>query len=389
MVVCAQEPDEALLNELANLGELQEYGGQDTLPIEIYNDIILIDVKVNGTLLKFMWDNGFSFSALDKEVAAGFQLSPLDENSEVSVTDGVNRKLNLDLKMADEIALAHMHITNSPFLSADIQSLFGDVKRVHGVLGATVIKKLNWHFNFDEKYIIVSQRPFDADGIEIPFMLDPYNTMLTSLIINGQSGSVEIDFGYNGENLQMNYMALPIFGDVAKNRFEGMASSSVSGFSDSEVSYTIKDFEYRLGDTVLGFPIEVFLTKSERNARVGNAMFRHYNCIVNSSENRIILYPRKIAFIGNPEKSFGFNILKVDNKLIITGMSNYPNGEKFPELKLGMEVVEINGKKVSDFDNNFQLKQYQLELLRKDKALRVNVKGDKSYTLLPALNIYE
>lgn len=389
LTILAQNPETARIQKMSNLGHLVPYSKTDTIPIKIYNDLIIIKANLNGEPMNFLWDNGFSFSALDKVVSKKHRLENYKDKDSISATDAVNNEVKLDLKIATNLSVKNHKIKNSPFLLIDINTLTGGSLDIQGIIGATVIKKLNWNFNFDENYVIVSQKPFQMEGMVIPFELDLYNRMFTSLELNGITNGVEIDFGSNSDEIDLTIQALGLFKDTKKSKYEGISAMSVSGIDDFSVNYSIKDFDYKIGGVTFSHPIKIFLTDDVSEARIGNKMLRHYNCIVNSKTNQIIFTDRKIAIEKSPEKSFGYIIVKLENKLIIGGKWNNPNVTKYQNLNLGDVLDNINGVKVENFNSNSDLKAFQINLLKSNQELIFTTKDGKSYNLSPEFNIYE
>ncbi|EDP95415.1 aspartyl protease family protein [Kordia algicida OT-1] len=385
----AQEHNDEEIKKVANQGKLLQNTNRDTIPIRIVNDLIVLKMKVNDQELKFMWDNGFSFSAIDSNLVKKLQLTDYTKANTITATDGVNNQVDMDLKIAKEITVGSHTIQQTPFLLLDIESLAGFGDEVHGVLGATITKRLNWKFNFDKNYVVVSQKPFNGEGIVIPFVLNDYNTMFTSLEINGIKDGVEIDFGSTSDDIEVTINALELFKDSKKATYEGVSGMSVGGLSKPDVGYYIKDFTYKIGDTILAHPIKLFITSSERGARIGNKMLRNYNCIINSNTNEIILSTRKTKMKTSPEKKHGVIIFKLEDKLKIIGIYNNPNTKGNQDLKLGDEIIEINGKKAADFKDNVALRNFQLELLHKGEKLSITKSDGKVITLLPEYSIYE
>lgn len=389
LTILAQNPETAEIQKMANLGQLISYQKNDTIPIKIENDIIIIKAQLNGASLNFMWDNGFSFSALDKTVSEKFILKDYESQKSISATDAINNQVKLDLKIAENISLKNHIIKDSPFLLIDLNTFTGGGLDIQGIIGASVIKKLNWDFNFDENYVIVSQKPFQKDGLVIPFELNLHNRMFTSLELNGITNGVEIDFGSNSDVIDLTIQALSLFENTKKSKYEGISAMSISGIDNFSINYSIKDFNYKIGGITFSHPVKIFLTDNVSEARIGNKMLRHYNCIVNSNTNQIILTDRKTDLEESPEKSYGFIIGKLDNKLIIGGKWNNPNVTKYQNLNLGDEISNINGKKVENFNSNSDLKAFQINLLRNNQKLIVTTKDGTSYGLLPEFNIYE
>lgn len=387
----AQQDYDLFMQNIVNQGELKLDVQQDTIPIEIWYDQILLKVKVNGKEGFFMWDNGFSFSAVDKSFAPELNLKEFDELKSIEAKDAINTKVKLDIKLANSIDFGKSRIANSPILISGLDAMFGTGHKLSGVLGANSIKKLNWKFNFDEKYVVVSKNPFKTKGIEIAFQIDKYNLMHTVFGVNGHLTYAEVDFGYNGDDVAISMQAYPLFAHSPKNKGIGQSTSSVSGMEKVDTSYVIKDFNYVISDTLTTVPhkFEMFLSNSERGIRIGNRFFRHYNCVVNNSTNKIILTDRKTAIKPMPKKGYGIILQKLDGQLKVTFLFHNPNTLKYPNIKLHEVITEINGKRASDFKENRELRDFQINLLTKDQKLIMTSAGGEKITLTPEYNIYE
>ncbi len=385
----SQEPNTDQIIKMANLGDVLPYHKNDTIPITIYNDVIVLRVNVNDKPLNLMWDNGFSFSAIDKKVSSKVKLNNYEQQESVTVTDGTNNQVKMDIKIADSVTLKNYVIKNSPFLITDIQSLIGNSDQIQGIVGATIIKKLNWSFNFDENYVVISQKPFQKDGITIPFQLNPYNRMYTSLTLNGTTNGVEIDFGSNSDGIDLTIEAIGLFKNSKKSEYKGVASVSVSGEYKFNTSYTIKDFDYNIGGVTFPQKLKLHLSPNEGGARIGNKFFRNYNVVFNMVNSEIILSKREKELIKTPDKSYGYTIILLDGNLIVGGLQSNPNITEDKGLKVGDIILKINDKTKDDFMGNADLKEHQLQHLLQDKSLIIETKTGDKFILEPLPNIYE
>ncbi|WP_343556350.1 hypothetical protein [Sphingobacterium sp.] len=385
-----QQTNNGLSDQISDQGELKMNVKTDTIPIEIWNDQILLKLKVNGKEGFFIWDNGFSFSAVDKPFTNLLSLKELEDLKKIEVNDAIKAKVKLDIKLADVIEIGKAKVENSPILITELEKIFGPNYKISGVLGATTIKKLNWNFNFDQHFVVISPAPFSTKGINIDFGLDPYNTMFTGFGINGKLTNAEIDFGYNGDEVMITSEANPLFSNTKKNKIIGQTSSSLSGLNNVDTSFVVKDFQYVISDTLTTVPHKfiIHVTKSERGIRIGNRFFRHYNCIINFSTNKFILTERKNKIDAMPTTNYGFVILKIDNKLKIILKYDNPNVLIYPHLKLGDEIVEINGKKADYFENNVALRDFQINAIKNKQNLTLKRADGKEFILSPRTNIY-
>ena len=385
-----QEKEDKKTKELANKGILSFKEQQDTIPIEIWNDEILVKLKVNGKEGVFMWDNGFSFSAVSPSFAHELKLEKVKNQESIEANDAIKAKLNLDIKIANTLKIGKAEVSDTPILITDLDPMLGANHKINGVLGASAIKKLNWKFNFDKNYVVFSPKPFEGAGINIRFELNPYNTMYAGFGINGQLGSAEIDFGYNGDDVVITSKATNLFSESMKNLVIGQTSSSVSGLAKIDSSYVIKDFHYVISDTLTTVPhkFNIMVSNSERGVRIGNRFFRNYNCIINFSTNTITLSERKTPINEMPEKSYGFILLKIGDRLKVVIKKDNPNTRKYAELNLQDEIIEVNGKKATDFKNNVFIKDFQINALKNNEKLVLKRADGKIFTLTPENDIY-
>ncbi|SHL74767.1 Aspartyl protease [Chryseobacterium carnipullorum] len=374
-------------NRILNLGEVQ-IEKDETLPIEIIDDMIVIKIKVNGVEESFLWDNGFSTSALDLSIQDKVKLTSVPSLKDFDARDGNAVFVKMNVKLADKVELGNVTITNTPFTDVDFSKMIGKVK-IKGILGSSIIRKLNWRFDFDHKKVTVSRNTFAVKGTVLPFEIDPYNNYKILFGVNFRMGVAQIDFGYNGDTIEMPMQALPIFGKTKKSVTIGSLTSSVSGISKVDTTYTIKEFDYRIGDSItkLKDPVKILLTNKGRPV-IGNRFFRHYNICLNNSAGSMILTPRTTSINNYPEKTYGFSIAIQNNKFVVVAITDNPNVIRYPELRLNDEFVSINGKSVDDFIYVSDFRLLLIESLLANKSIKVVRKDGKEFLLSPEEDIY-
>lgn len=384
----AQTEDQAI--KLANSGEVINSVKNDTIPIEIWNDYILLKVKINDKENYFVWDNGFTASGLDKSLVETYNLKAIPEIESIKGTDAINAKVNLDVKVADLLSFGKNSIKNSPIIVNDMKAFLGNSDKVKGILGAAAIKKFNWKFNFDENYVVVSEKPFEDMGKTIPFQLSPYNVLLVDLEINGFKSVAEVDFGTNTNDLELSIEAAPLFTKNFKTPFYGIGGSSVSGLSKENTSYSVKGFDYSFFNGLkLDFPFNINLTPDERGARIGNRLFRNYNTIFNFSTSEIKLINRKKIINPFPTKSYGFVLIIIDNEFKIILKSKNSNTEKYSNLKVNDTIKTVDGKIATQFKDIIEFRNYQINKLNNNEEISLELMDGKVIKLLPVENIYE
>ncbi|MGN7987712.1 aspartyl protease family protein [Pedobacter sp. 22226] len=386
----AQVPvDTAEIIRISNMGDVTLLK-QQILPIQIWSDMILIKAKVNGIEGYFVWDNGFAFSALDKNFAAKIKLSPLQQKTDIAGTDGNNAQISMQCELG-RVDMGQVSISGSPFTIIDFEAMMGKHVKPVGIIGSTVIKKMNWKFDFDKNTVTLALKPFESNGIKLPFEMDAYNNSKILFGLNGYLDKAAIDFGYNGNEVAIPKDALPIFGAAKKSISIGHLSSSVSGLSDRDTSYIFRDFKYCIGDTntVLPHKFEIMLSSNRNHVLIGNRFFRNYNCIINNTSGQIILTTRKSPINVIPEKKYGAILSVNDGKILVSSFSDNPNINRNADLKLMDEIESINGKSLKDFADPSQIRDYQISLLLKNMEMKLKRIDGKIFVFKPEPDIYK
>lgn len=346
-------------------------------PIVIWNDLILIKAKVNGIEGNFIWDNGFTVTGLDKSFAEKCGIKIIDEDKS-KVTDGNDKKVELINGLADNIQIGNFNVKETPIWILDVKAIADSKKmKIDGLIGSSFINLINWNFNFDNETVTLSNKSFQQNGLKLDYSIDEYNIHQIACQLNGYDFPATIDFGLNSEDFNANIQFSALFQENKASEEYGITSIAVSGVSEIDTTYVINGkYEYKLSGKELNFKPRIYLTKNETNFKIGNRFFRHYNCIINSSDTTYILYERKKKIIHKTTKSYGIKFIKLDNKLVVGKLITNSN-VKQGDIKLMEEVISINGKKAKDFDTILDLLLFQNELVLKGKELKVKFKNGK------------
>lgn len=357
------------------------------LPIELWNDMILISLKVNGNPAKFLWDNGFTVSGIDESLLNQFQLKRFGtEDNEVKLLDGNNQTTTGQFATAELVEINTIQITDTPFIIFDSKALtMTDDIKLHGVLGSSIINLLNWNFNFDENYVEVSQKKFALSSAhkKLPFQIDTNNLHYMPIAFYGIPTYAQIDFGSNADEIEINSQNAPIFSRAKATKTLGLKTISITGIAPIDTAYTIKDnYSWTLGGHELNQLPRINFGKTNRDLVLGNRIFRNnYNVIIQTTdEPYYALSPRKNPMETYTDKEFGYFVLKMENKLKIVQIIPNDNTVKY-DLKLMDEILELNGKKASEYKDNFTLIDLQRDLQKKNQKLQLKLKNGNEITL--------
>lgn len=364
--------------------------GEYVLPIEIWNDCILVKMDINGVTGWMIWDSGFSTSALDATRASRAKLGMGKRLSEG--VDANGKLITLPIHIARRARVGGIRIDDSPFARIDLQQIFGPTPKPIGILGSSIIRKLNWQFDFDREVVTVSTKRREADGPRLRFFYDEMNVPRILLGINGHAGYAIVDFGYTGDFVGIPMGAASAFGSAKRSKVTGFASSSVGGLANQADGYVISDYRLTLGEDQVHVPTDMraFLDGSSDAALLGNRFFRRFNTVLNGPDGQIILAPRARALEPMPRKQFGFTIGMHEGKAVVLTRGNNPNVTRHPDLPLLAEVAAINGESIAGLlAAGHSLQDVQIRLLRQERPMRLDLQDGRSITLLPEDDIFE
>lgn len=362
------------------------------VPIEIWNNLILLKVKVNGNDATFLWDNGFSISGIDTSLAQQYQFLPFgDINNTIPLIDGNNAIVNVDYLVCPKIEIKGIAISNTPFILFDSRAftLTKNLK-IDGVLGASIINKLNWKFNFDKNYLEISEKAFTIEqtNLVLPFTIKTNNNHAMPITLNDIEAECSVDFGFNSDKMEINKINAKHFSNANATKTLGLSSISVSGLAPIDTVYTIKDnFTWKLADKKLDFLPKISFSTHSPNLLIGNKLFRdRYNVIINTSGDTVYaLSARTKPNNEATDKAYGYILLTVEGKFRIAQI--IPNTNTINNtIQLMDEVISINGKKPNDFKDNYSLMDYQKKSLRKEKKVILKLINGKEISIIPQQN---
>jgi hypothetical protein len=365
------------------------------VPIEIWNNLILLKVKINGKKATFLWDNGFSVSAIDNTLVQPYQLLPYgNANHNATLIDGNNVKSSASFLMCPKLEIKGIIISNTPFIKFDSKAVTMTEKlKIDGILGSSVINKLNWRFNFDKNYLEISEKPFaiDETNFILPFEIQDNNTHHVSIAFDTIKTNCIVDFGYNSDVVGINTLGSKYFSKAKATKAFGPGSVSVSGLAPIDTIYTIKNgfTTWELADKELDFLPEISFSRSISNVSVGNKIFRNrYNVTINSIGNTVYeLSARTKSYKNTSDKAYGYGMFIIDGKFKIVKIISNANTIINEDIQLMDEVISINGRKPNDFKDNYSLIVYQEKLLRKQKKMVLKFVNGKEVSIIPQLGI--
>jgi len=353
-------------------GYLQNPVEAVVIPFETYRGLIIIPAKVNGVPGKFLFDNGASYSCVNQDFA---DKAKINFKSGAKISDGNNRKTQIKEATADDISIEEVHFINTGVYLIDTKQFFPCNDEIDGIIGASIINKVNWSIDFQQEQIEISSSPFENEGLVFDIGFSSNNSTFISFRINDQDVRAKVDFGYQGE--------LKLRAKEYQNHFSGLnaiqnigiSSLSISGLGKSDTTYQIREgINMTHKGESLPFPPAVNLTKNLKySARLGTDFFRNYEVIINSSQKKYLLAPIEKGTENASYKNYGLAIYEVEGIYRIIQVNPQQIAD-FP-IEVMDEVADIDGESVAQFNNHCEMRAYMAEKIKKQETLYLRLQG--------------
>jgi hypothetical protein len=150
------------------------------LPFEYLSELIIIEAEVEGIKGKFLFDNGFTSSAISPEFAARIEV---DFRSGTSVNDANNKSTSLPTGKIKETNIGGQLFKNTTYYIIDTK-LFFPCDDIDGVIGASIINMINWDIDFQYMKMKLQSTPFDPEGQTIDFDVKSGNSSFIEFKVN-------------------------------------------------------------------------------------------------------------------------------------------------------------------------------------------------------------
>lgn len=220
-------------------------------------------------------------------------------------------------------------------------SVFFPCRKVDGIIGASVINKANWMFDFQNGRLQISLRPFTGGGFKIPVGFSSNNSTFTDLTVRGVTARTKIDLGYNGTLKIRNADFGRYFTGDTVTAIEGSMSLSVSGLGKKLTYAKLKQPEpvSFFGEELPGSSSITLISSLKEEAYLGVDFFDDYRLTINSGNKEYLLENYRPDKNGE-EKEYAADIYLQDGTWLVT--QKITTNNKTEALNVGAKVLEIN-----------------------------------------------
>jgi Aspartyl protease len=350
-----------------------------TFPFELYNNWIVIKTTINGIEGDFILDTGCTVMALDEKFAVKCKMK-LQTDLAIKGNGGSKEQIamkNFDIDSFHFGGLAFKGFGGATF---DAQYISEKDRPIAGLIGASLINKMNWKFDFDSSKITVSSNKFEQEGMRIYFWTGYDNVHRTNLNINGSTQTVLIDLG-SGNELSADIKDVKALANGLKMQKQSYADAGSAGLSQDIIKYeTIEDYplSYSLGSdtTLFNFKPIIKFEASHQGLLLGTGYLKHFNFVINSSQKHYILKRNQIKRDTNLYKDYPIRLGLEEKKVVITRLRL----DKFVEannVKLNDEIIELGDKPIEDFKDWAEIKAFLKDKMDKKSPYSIKIKGQK------------
>lgn len=309
------------------------------IPFELEKGLIVLKADINGVPGRFLFDNGFSLSAISPEFA---EKANIQFEKSTSLTDANSKKATVPETTVDTVNIKGQRFVETGFYQIDIKN-FWSCSELDGVIGASVINKINWNIDFNNQIIKLSSSPFEEQGTEFDITFSNNNSSFVDLEIEGIKFDTKIDFGKSGQiDLRQKHTQNLFSGEMAQTEF-GITSLSGNGIGNIKTTHALDEYAIvNLDGKELPVPGSIELLENLKyEAYIGTGYFKKYNVVINSTEKKYTLYNPVFSDSTKIEESYGLSIYPVNGTWKVFSIN--PND---PDIQ-GIEVLD----EVSSIDN--------------------------------------
>lgn len=315
--------------------------------------LIIFKGMINGKEANIVWDNGFSNTTVDQTFYKKNDLKGFDGKAKVIDANGKNFDVNKSLLKS--LQFGDLTISD---LAVDVADLSVFPMKIDVILGADIINKYVWDFNFDNNEFHFSKDQIVQKTIyEIPFSIGiKYNNNHTiDAFINHKPIEIQIDFGNTHEYLTVNTDSFEkVFSKKKKLTFEGWGDIGVAGRDKNITNLLLdNDYTFNLGGVYLPKKHIPFANDKDNiiyPATFGFQFFRKLgNLIIDPFSKKYKIYSPSRIIEPYSYSSFGFNLFVNEGKIIVVKVIKESDNVRKNKISVGDVIKSIDGHEVSDF----------------------------------------
>jgi len=356
-----------------------------SIPFELVNELIVIKAIINGVEGRFLFDNGFSLSAVNQEFSnrAGINFS-----NTANIVDANNQRAKTLETTVDTVYIQGQIFKETGFYKIDTSAFF-PCSPIDGIIGASIINKANWQIDFASKTMHISSKAFDSSGSVLDVEFSNNNSSFVNILVKDKHVRAKIDFGKTTPlDLRKDKFKQLFVGEDAQQR-TGIMSLSANGLSKVKTNYYLNNsYQISSEDNKLKLKAKVrLIEKLKYEAYIGIDFFRDSLVTLNLLEHQYIvsdITQSKAMDDGqsNTKKSYPLSIYLVNGEWKVISLD--PNNEALQNIELLSTIENIDNLPISRFKSICEYRDYIKQKLKSEQDLRITLFGDDNEIKLSA-----
>lgn len=324
------------------------------IDFETVKKLIIIKAEINGATGRFLFDNGFSLSAVNQDFATK---AGITANKSTNATDANNKKTNLKEATVKAVIIGQHQFINTGFYIIDTDR-FLPCDSLDGVIGASIINKANWQIDFEDQQMKISSQSFGIPGFILESYLNQNNSSFTYLTIQGEKIKLKFDLGSN-MSIKLNQSDFySLFIDSEAEKRIGVPSFSATGMGNIDTFYKVaQPVELIRKGRALPLPGRIRLSNQMKYpGYIGIDYLNDYLLTINSSEGEYILSENASSSEDKARKSYGVSIYPIDGEWKVIQLN--PNQASLSGIRLMDQISIVDSIPVNEFNGYCNYQNY-------------------------------
>lgn len=351
-----------------------------TIPYTTVKRLIIVKAKLNNQrTYRFIWDTGAASTVLTRKVADDLGLKKV---LSAKVADSHKQSKNLDLVNLKTFELGGVKFSNVAGLVIDYPETsalpcYAD----GGVIGTNIIAQCNWKIDYARQELTFTSKSYNLDKVTeaIPFKTGFSGKIYFDAQVQGEIiKDILLDSGSSGglDLKATDKTHAAILKRYASNRLLDGTTQGVYG-TRLDTAYVLTLDSVKVGQLpYTRVPVEF---SHYVHKKIGNKILQHYTISIDYSNRRMLWQQKKSVKSYN--KSLGIVLSRKAGGKVTIGSIYEPSDASEKGINLNDEVVEIDGKPLSNyFDDNCSFYKWLFERSKTEK-MQITLKNGKKITL--------
>lgn len=341
-----------------------------TIPFELIDGKIVIEVKIKNDQHHFIFDSG-AFTLISPELKD--EINAKKTNIIFEGTDANNAKSKMDVFSTNKLQISDMDLKEVNFSFADVNWMSSRAcKKISGIFGANMMKGKIWQIDFKNRKMTVSDQVNElnlANSLQIPFSEENFTGVpKINVKIRNQNLEYIFDTG-SGMGFTLDQDSYNKIKDDQFLTFEGLLAQSISSVSIGERYVDL--MEVQINNSNIG--VQMVDSSSDARNLLGTRFMENYEVQLDFIHKKIILYSN-----GNHPRysTFGVSFAPMKEDFIIVNKIQLP---QLSALNVKDKILKINSIDVSKVNSETFCEVKKV--LDSNSSITIETAAKKTFTL--------